>query len=203
MSVGTVPPPANEVAPPLPLYRFSVEQYRRMGETGVLTPEDRVELLEGVIVKKMNLNPPHAGCLQVASALILKTLSSEWSLRSQSPVTTTDSEPEPDLAIVRSDDRGYFTRHPSPTDVGLLIEIADSSLARDRGPKAQLYARAEIPTYWVVNLIDRQVEVYTDPTGPGDEPKYAATTICKPGEEVPVVLGGAEVGRLKVDDLLP
>ncbi len=203
MSVGILPPPAIEEAISLPLYRFSVEQYHRMGEIGLLTPEHRVEFLEGLVVNKMNVNPPHGNAMELVDDEIRRVLPKNWRVRSQLPVTTLDSEPEPDFAIVLTGPRDRKGRHPNPDEVGLVVEVADSSLARDRGPKARLYARAEVPTYWIVNLIDRQVEVYTDPTGPCDEPKYATLTNYVAGSEVPVVLDGVEVARLKVDDLLP
>ncbi len=203
MSVGSLPPPTTERTDVLTLYRFRVEEYQRMGEIGVLTPEHRVELLEGLVVQKLNLNPPHMLSLGLINRELTQLISSGWHTRIQGPITTSDSEPEPDLVVARGDLRDYGNRHPSPGETGLVIEVADSSLSRDRGPKARLYARAGIATYWIVNLIDRQIEVRSDPTGAADEPQYATTTICKPGGELPLVLDGTEVGRLKVNDLLP
>lgn len=203
MSTVTILPQDLELLPELPVWRFTVEDYARMGEIGVLTEDHRVELLEGLVVPKMIHGPAHDNTIELIEMALDAIDLTGWRHRTQSAITTIDSAPEPDVALVSGGPRDRAGRHPIPDEIGLVIEVADSSLARDRGPKARLYARAEIPTYWIVNLIDRQVEFCTEPTGPGAEPKYVTTTTCKPGEEVPVVLDGVEVGRLKVDDLLP
>jgi Uma2 family endonuclease len=118
-------------------------------------------------------------------------------------VTIDESEPEPDVSVVRGDTRSYLTRHPGPSDTGLVVEVADESLVRDRGVKKRLYARARSPHYWIVNLIDRQVEVYSDPTGPADKPDYRLRRIYGGDERVPVILDGVEVGTIAIRDLLP
>jgi Uma2 family endonuclease len=122
---------------------------------------------------------------------------------SQEPVTTVDSEPEPDVAVIRGLREKYVDRHPGPEDIGLLVEVADTSLERDRGWKKRIYAAAEIPVYWIVNLVERHVEVFTGPSGPGDRPDFGACEIFLPGDRISVVLDGNEVGRIAVDDLLP
>lgn len=118
-------------------------------------------------------------------------------------MTTSDSEPEPDLGIIRGDIRNCVDHHPGPADSALIVEIADSSLRRDRGRKKRIYAGAAVRVYWIVNLVDRQIEVYTDPTGPGDKPDYRQHDDFGPGSAVPVVIDGKEIGRLNVADLLP
>src|SRR5205823_2588074 len=105
-----------------------------------------------------------------------RCLPPDWSLRIQSAITLSDSEPEPDLAVVRGDERRYAAHHPRPADVGLLIEVADSTLLGDRADKGRIYARAGIAIYWIVNLIDRQVEVYSAPSGSGDSSAYGQRT---------------------------
>ena len=97
----------------------------------------------------------------------------------------------------------YVERHPGPEDIGLLVEVAETSLDRDRGWKKRIYAVARIPVYWIVNLVDRQVEVFTNPSGPGEQPDYGACQVFLPGDQVPVVLDRNEVGRIAVHDLLP
>jgi len=97
----------------------------------------------------------------------------------------------------------YAARHPAPAEVGLLAEVADSSLSQDRGAKARLFARASIPVYWIVNLADRQIEVCTDPTGPHATPHYRQQTIYRGDDLVPLVLDGQEIARIPVRDLLP
>ena len=100
-------------------------------------------------------------------------LSQLWYVRIQAPITLSDGEPEPDLALVRGDRRDYLQHHPGPGDVVLVVEVADTSLARDRGIKKQTYAHAGIPAYWIVNLLERQIEVYTEPSGAAATPDYA------------------------------
>ena len=121
----------------------------------------------------------------------------------QQTVALHDSQPEPDLAIVRGTPRTYLSRHPYATDVGFLIEVADTSLLRDQRDKTRIYARAGIVCYWIVNLVDRQVEVYSQPTGPIASPSFQSTQVHLPGDDVPLVLDGQTVGKVAVTDLLP
>jgi Uma2 family endonuclease len=108
-------------------------------------------------------------------------------------------EPEPDVAAVRGSRHDYGDRIPGPEDIGLLIEVSDSTLPYDRGEKGMAYARGRIPVYWIINLIDRQVEVYSRPSARG----YRSRRVYKPGQEIPVVIAGAEVGRIAVAAILP
>jgi Uma2 family endonuclease len=181
------------------LRRFSVAEYHKMIETGILTTEDRVELLAGYVVLKMPQNPPHGGCIDLVTGALPPLLPGAWFLRAQLPVTLTDSEPEPDVAVVRGTRRAYVGRHPGPADVGLVIEVADSTLARDRGEKQRIYAAAGIVCYWIVNLVDGQVEVYTGPAGTA----YARRDDHRPGGSVPLTLDGVLVAAVPVADLMP
>jgi Uma2 family endonuclease len=183
--------------------RFSVAQYQRMVEAGILTAADKVELLENYVVLKMPKNPPHDGTVQLVMEALSPAIPTGWRLRIQSTVVTADSQPEADGAVVRGDARAYLTRHPTATDVGLVIEVADSSLLRDQRDKARIYSRASIPVYWIVNLVDRRVEVYTQPSGPTAVPAYGGFQTCQPGDTVPLVLDGAAVGSVPAADLLP
>jgi Uma2 family endonuclease len=183
--------------------RFSVTQYQRMIESGILTAEDKVELLENYVVLKMPRNPPHDGTIQRIQKRIVRHIPTGWDLRTQGSLELTDSQPEPDFAVVREDPNDYTTRHPTPADSGLVIEVADSSLLRDQRDKTRIYARAGIPTYWVINLVDRRVEVYTQPSGPTAIPAYGAFQTYQPGDAVPLVLDGATVGIVPASDLLP
>jgi Uma2 family endonuclease len=126
-----------------------------------------------------------------------------WRPRVQLPTTTADSEPEPDLAIVRHPRRQRRQSHPTPADVALVIEVADSSLADDRRLKYRIYARASISVYWIVNLVDRRVEVFSRPSGPSAEPAFAVRHIFGLRKSVPLVIGGKEVSAIPVRDLLP
>jgi Uma2 family endonuclease len=183
-------------------YRFSVEQYHRMAEAGILTENDRAELLEGVIIYKMTHNPPHDGTILLLQTELLRRLPKDWVLRIQSSITLADSEPEPDLAVARGPARRYLRAHPVPRDLPLVIEVAESTLLQDRNEKGRAYARARIPVYWVVNLNAWSVEVYTEPRA-GRSPLYRQRRDYTAEESVPVVLQGEEVGQISVRDVLP
>jgi Uma2 family endonuclease len=128
---------------------------------------------------------------------------SGWVTRVRCAVTFSESEPEPDGAIVRGADTAYDSRHPASSDFGIIIEVSDSPLVFDRREKGRIYARAGIPVYWIVNVVDQQFEVYTDPQ-PGDSPPaYAAQAIYRPGQDVPVLLDGNVASAIPVSDLLP
>lgn len=189
--------------PPEPVLPLTVAQYHEMARAGILLDGDPIELIEGWLVKKMTEDPPHTltvGCTHDCLSLVVGP---NWHLRIEGPITTGDSEPEPDVSVVRGQRRDFADRHPGPDDVGLLVEVADASLDRDRGWKKRIYAAAGIPVYWVVNLIDRQVEVFTGPTGPGDAPDYASRQVFQDGDAISVLLDGSEVGQIAVNDLLP
>jgi len=187
---------------PYPGRRFSVDEYRRMGECGILTIEDRVELLEGWVVPKMMHNPAHDGTVAIVNEAILKHLPTGWHVRIQSAIATSDSQPEPDLAITRGRGRDFLERHPGPDDIALVIEVADTSLDRDRD-KRRLYARAGIREYWIVNLLERRIEVYSDPTGDDPEPAFRQRKDYDPASDVPLVIDPASVAQLAVRSLLP
>jgi Uma2 family endonuclease len=187
----------------LPVYRFTVDEYHRLTKAGILTENHDVELLEGLIVPKMPRNPPHEYSLSKTNRLIAALLSSDWYIRSQMAITTDDSEPEPDSVVVEAPEERYEARHPTAADIGLLVEVSDSTLGRDRGEKLVLYGRAGIVCYWIINIPDRQIEVYTIPTGPVDEPGFGQCQIYRPGDAVPVSLRGRVVGTIPVNDLLP
>jgi Uma2 family endonuclease len=203
MSRSTVPPGSFTQPPALPLRRFTVDEYRRMGETGVLTKDDRVELLEGWIVQKTVHNPPHDATVDLAHEVVRQRLPSDWRARIQSSITTGDSEPEPDLAVVIGTARTYASRHPGPPDIGLVIEVADSSLKHDRVFKGRIYSRAGTRCYWIVNLVDSTIEVYEDPSGPVTDPAYRTRRVYRLNDSVPLVLAGSEVARIPVSSLLP
>jgi len=190
-------------APPASVRRFTVEEYRRLGEAGILTESDRVELLEGWIVEKVIHNPQHDLAIELLDEALRKLLPPDCRVRVQCAVTTQDSEPEPDAAVVYGQPRERPARHPGPRDVALLVEVADSSLEHDRTFKGRLYARAAISTYWIVNLVDRQVEVYTEPSGRGAAAVYKNSRIYRRGEAVPLVIRSQALGAIAVDEILP
>jgi Uma2 family endonuclease len=118
------------------------------------------------------------------------------------PITLADSVPEPDIAVIRGPLDQYNERHPAAGDVGLVIEVADTSVEEDQGWKQQIYARARIPTYWIVNLVDEQVEVHTRPVA-GRSPRYRDREVFARGTSVSATLGSEQLGPLAVSDLLP
>lgn len=182
--------------------RFSVNRYLRMTEEGILTADDKVELLENYVVLKMPRNPPHDGTLDFIGDALRSLLPSGWRCRDQKALVLTDSVPEPDICVVRGDARTYLTRHPTPADVALVVEVADSSLLRDQRDKTRIYARAGIPLYWIVNLPDRRVEVYSNPTGPAAVPQYQSFATFQPGDILPLPLDAGTVA-VPAADLLP
>lgn len=182
--------------------RFSVTRYQRMVEAGILTADDKVELLENYVVLKMPRNPPHDSTLQQMFRPLLRALPAGWDLRIQAAVALMDSQPEPDFALVRGSSVNYKTRHPGVADVGLLIEVADTSLLRDQRDKTRIYARGSIPYYWIINLVDRRLEVYSQPSGPVPVPTYQSFQVYQSGDAVPLVLDGQTVGTIPVADLL-
>lgn len=200
MSVATLPSPAP---PPFPVHRFTVEEYHRLIDAGILTEDDRVELLEGWIVPKMTHRPRHDATIQIVRRRLSRVFVEGWDIRVQSAVTTDDSEPEPDVAAVRGDERTYLTGHPGPQDIGLLVEIAESSLQQDRVEKGRVHARARVGVYWIINLIDRQIEVYSDPTGPDPAPRYRRGQVYTGDQLVPVMVDGREITRIPAAELLP
>lgn len=199
MSITAAPPGARS---PRLLRRFSVQDYHRLIEDGYFAADERYELLEGLIIHKMVRNPAHDVTLDKSQETLRNVLPSGWRLRSPLAITLEDSEPEPDLAIVQGTVERYATRHPQPADIAWLGEVAASSLYEDRNEKGRIYARARVPVYWIINVEQRLVEVYTDPTGPTDDPHYRQCRKYGLNEQVPLILNGQEVTQLAVGDLL-
>jgi len=202
-SIASPPFSSLFAVPPWPVRKFTVAEYHQMIQAAILTEEDRVELIEGWIVPKMPHNPPHDSTVNNARQRIERLLPAGWETRIQSAITLADTEPEPDVVVVPGPASRYSTRHPAPQDIALLIEVADSSLARDRGEKCRSYARAGIVCYWIINLVHRQVEIYTDPTGPAGQPAYRQRTDYGWADSVPLVIGGQQIASIPVADLLP
>ncbi len=200
---GLIPPATTMIAPTEPIWRLTVEQYHAMLRTGILTATDSVELLRGLLVPKMPKNPAHRAATRLLQCALEKLTPAGWYVDSQEPITTADSEPEPDAVIVRGDTRQYLDRHPGPQDLALVVEIADTTLERDRTTKKRLYAQARIAVYWIVNLNERQVEVYTVPSGTGDLADYAARQDYSAVDEAPLRIDGQEIGRVAVREILP
>jgi Uma2 family endonuclease len=183
---------------PFALRRFSVAEYHKMIQTGILKANDRVELLRGWIVKKKPQNPPHSGSVGRVNRRLARSLSENWRLRVQCPITLSDSEPEPDIVLARGKEGTYDKRHPKPADIGMLMEIGDSTLLADRRYKGALYAQVKIAQFWLINLVKRKVEVYTRPRGG----KYQLVHEFAEGDAVPLVLDGVQIDVIPVRDLM-
>lgn len=159
--------------------RFSVSEYHRMAEAGILGEDNRVELVEGVIVEMAAMGSRHAACVRRLEALLNQHFIQEGIISTQCPIRLDDaSEPEPDVALLKSRDDFYSQEHPGPGDVLLVIEVSDTSSEYDTEVKLPLYARAGIPEAWLVDLKTETVEVHSHPAPGG----YRQTMRAKPGE---------------------
>ena len=194
---------APAAVPTEPIHRLSVEQYRGMLAAGVLKSGDPVELLEGWLVEKMTKNPPHRIATRRVRVTLEALVPNGWYVDTQEPIVTADSEPEPDVAVIRGRTEDYPDENPNASHVGLVVEVADESLLRDRELKARIYGRAGIPTYWIVNLRDRTLEVLEGPGGSLSAAGYTRQTRYAVGESAVVVLDGVEIGSVRVADLFP
>lgn len=184
--------------------RFSLDEYHRMIEIGLLKEDEPYELLDGWITQKMPINPPHSSAVTRLARRLERLFGDRCLVRSQSSVTipSSDSEPEPDVVVAAGSEEDFDAAHPHPHQIVILAEVSDSSLDRDRGEKLIVYAAAKITEYWIVNLQDRQVEVYTDPKG-GKSPTYRTRTDYGPDDAVPVALAGKSLGSIPAHELLP
>jgi Uma2 family endonuclease len=185
-----------------PAYRLSVDQYEAMVESGIFTERDKLQLIDGMLVAKVTQGDDHIVADDLCRDALNAVVPAGWFVRSAKPVRLPpNNEPEPDEAIIRGKTRDYKrgTRgKPGPQDVGLIAEVSDSSLADDRA-MVRVYGPSGIPVYWIVNLVDRQVEVYSDPRPEG----YETCEVYHSGQQVPVVLDRVVVGHIAVDDILP
>jgi Uma2 family endonuclease len=216
MSTATVPPPKSAVpsvaAPPATpppacqepfggmanLRRFSVDEYHRMIEDGILKEKEPVELLKGFLVLKISRTPQHDGAMDLFEGALTGLVPPTWFLRIQRAIALSDSEPEPDYAIVRGMRRDYLNRHPRPNEVGLLVEISRSRLGKDTTDKIAIYAEAGIPTHWIVDVDGRKIEVHSQPSGT----IYAHRADYVVGDSVPLVLDENTVGAVAVADVM-
>jgi len=171
-----------------------------MAELGFFGLEPRVELIDGEIIDKVSpQSTPHAVAIRAALIALDAALGPGFELRSQSPITLADgTEPEPDITVARGNFRDYLSHHPFADDILLLIEISDSTLALDRGRKATAYAVAGVPEYWIVNIPNRELEIYRDAKA---ETGYASRTI--ESGDATVSLVSVPTASISVRDLLP
>jgi Uma2 family endonuclease len=195
--------PGRRAVPKEPIWRLQVQQYHEMIRNGILTDDDPVELLEGWLVTKMPKNPAHRITTQLTRETLAALVPAGWYVDDQEPITTRDSEPEPDVVIVRGDRRDYLERHPYADEVALVIEVADTTLQRDRTGKRRVYARAGIVIYWIINLVERRIEVYTLPLSNAENPDYQERRDYAVTDDIPVVLDNQVIGTISVQTLFP
>lgn len=177
-------------APPIERYRLTSAIFHEMVEKGILSEDDRLELIEGELVTMSPIGPEHSGIVDQLAAILIKQLGDRAVVKVQGPLQLDEStEPQPDLILLEPRRDYYKHSLPRPIDVALVIEVADSSLAYDRAIKMPLYAGAGIPEAWIVNLIDRWIEVYRDPSPAG------YTTMLK-------ILAGKSISPRAFDDVV-
>jgi Uma2 family endonuclease len=172
----------SDMATELQRRLFTVEEYDRMGEAGILGPRDRVELLRGEIVRKMTVGDAHRACVNRLTEMLVLRLHGRACVQVQNPVVLLDdSEPEPDVALIARNEAAFGgRRHAYPADVFALVEVSDASRNVDVRIKGPLYAEARIHEYWVVDLIDRVIMVNRDPSAK----RYLTTAIARRGQHV-------------------
>jgi len=144
---------------------FTTDEFHRMATAGILAEDDRVELIEGEIVCMSPIGSPHAASVDRLAALLIRRLGRRANVRIQGPIVLgRHSEPQPDVTVLKPREDFYATEHPGPKDVLLLIEVADTSGAYNRGTKLPLYARSGIREVWIVDVVERTLEAYRRPT---------------------------------------
>jgi Uma2 family endonuclease len=179
-------------------YRFSVDEYHRLGETGILGEDDRVELLEGELIVMSPIGRRHAAAVMKLIKLFSRRLDDRCIVDPQNPVIINGfSEPQPDLTLARPVPDFYASGHPRPEDIFLIVEVAESSLHYDRDKKVPIYARFEIAEVWNVNLVDDVIEQYRAPFAGG----YAEVRQFRRGEQISVARF-PDV-RFEVNEILP
>jgi Uma2 family endonuclease len=184
-------------APPPP-YLLSTDQYLRMGEAGVIGPDERVELIRGHVVRMAPIGPPHASEVSILARLFTERVGRRAIVWSQQPIRlSADSMPEPDIMLLHPRYDQYWSAHPTPREVFLLVEVSDSTLDFDRHEKMPLYAANGIVESWIVDLNARAIRVFREPTDDG----YRSQSVYRIGQSVALsALDGVEIA---VAELFP
>lgn len=169
---------------------LTIEEYHRMSEAGILTEDDRVELLDGEIYQMSPIGSEHGACVKRLNRILNHLLGNKVIVSVQDPVQIPElSEPEPDIALLAPRSDFYADAHPLPEEVFLIIEVANTSYDKDKLVKLPIYARAGIPGYWIVNLEKRQVEIFQKP----QQGSYVIEVVAGPGEQLPLRSFGVEI----------
>ncbi len=189
----SIHPQSPPTAQPIGIHRVTVDDYDRR-------PEDsRVELIDGEVVAKMPKNSAHVYAVRATVKVLNRCLPVGWFAGKEDPVRIPDfDEPEPDVSVIRGEMEDYYDRIAEPADVALVVEASETTLGQDRGKKWTTYAKGGIPVYWIINLLDHQIEVYSQP-GPNG---YASSETFGVADTVPLVIAGVEIARIPVADLL-
>lgn len=177
-------------------HRFTVKEYYRMAETGVLRPDARVELLDGKIIDMSPIGPFHGGLVTRLIRVFNLEAKGRWIVSSQNPIRLDDqSEPQPDVMLLKPVPDDYTNRHPQADDVFLLIEVSDTTLDYDRDEKLPAYGRAGIVEVWIVNLKDETIEIYRGPHFTG----YSSKLVLHNGDPaVPSAFSDATVNTAEL-----
>ena len=185
---------------PSPLYRMTVEKYESLIASGFFGKQDDVHLIIGYVVNRMAESPLHGAVLGLVRLAIQAILLAGWHIRTENGlrIPSQISVPRPDLVVVRGGPRDYLARYPEPSDTTLVVEVSYTSVDQDRA-MADIYAAGGIPVYWIVNVDDGQVEVYSDPGPDG----YRTHEVLAAGHVLHVVVDGVEIGEIAVADILP
>ena len=185
-------------------YLLDVTTYERMIKAGVFPPKNRIFLWNGRLLEKTTKNNPHIYAQERIVELVRAALPPGWFTEQDQPLILGEkSLPEPDLKVVKGARKDFLNQRPQASDISLVVEVSDSSLPLDTRSVLQNYARAKIPVYWIVNIPDARIEVYSDPTGPDRKPAYRSRRDYGLEEEVPVILDGLEAGKVAVKDVMP
>ena len=181
--------------------RWTRREYGRLIDAGLLREDDAIELLDGCLVVAEPQPTPHATAIDLTGEALRRAFGPGWRVRIQLPLGLgAGSEPEPDVAVVRGDARDFLADHP--VTAALVVEVADASLRLDRGIKARIYARAGITDYWIVNLVDRVLEIYRDPVSAGRRgSRYRDLSVLAADERI--VPLATPFASIVVADLLP
>ena len=205
MSTATVVAPSQAPEADVP-YDLTIDLFSRMVESGLIPRDRRVFLTNGRLYEKMAKTKAHGSIGAAVTRAVDRRLPPDWSLWPESTIVLDPTNaPLPDFAVVRSGDllgRAAPDRYPGPGDIGLLIEVAVTSLHDDLTTTLELYARALIPVYWVVDVPGRRILVHTEPRVVDGKGEYARVETFRPGQSLPLVLDGQEVARIPFDELL-
>jgi Uma2 family endonuclease len=186
------------------LYRLTVRQYDRMLADGTIAEDERVELIEGLLVARASRNRAAIVAGNKVLRILWRIIPPGWHIAKGAPIVVSDwSKPEPDLAVVRGEVEDYDRRDVQAVEVALVVDIAGPvrgpGLPADRTDRARMYAASGISVYWIVNLVDGQVEIFSEP----GRDAYQSHQVFGRGQDVPVVVAAVEAGWTAVTDLLP